>query len=1513
MKNIIFWSVIEFMISLLLLDHFSICTPHETSQILKKDCFVLRFGSRRFPERFQKSSKIAASLSNCEKLCISEGEFRCRGYSFRYPKDVLELTSSPNCILTDEDLSYEDKVGLSLALLEEAYTDIYVLTRHGECNQKISNEHSEEDENPFQSLKDINSRCYKGIKNAFKHYAYRDYASVASLNQCYIRCRDSGFCKTFSFRNSRDSYSRNCLLSHRNVHEIKERDLVSTVNNGEGDSNWEVFSVESNSPLCKNYGSFYTKKTSLITSSNCFNLVGPQSKHYGSTIYGSVHAKDVASCSVLCHQDSRCRSFSFPTVTFRANLENCVLSGVIYSGKPTDFENDYNWNAFEILDVGNKLCSEKGGSHLESKYREDNQAEGRKGCFRRSKYGFSFESEYKLSVRNLNDCFDACKHHKSCQTIAFISKTNYGEPNCILNEKNILELEKDEEEIGKNFAVLYLFSLNCQENMNTDCEMILNRGFGLHDSVLKSSAELKSFEDCSDLCRRDSSCIYFSYKYNEIKFRERNCELSVYDSLGSQDFVPNSNWNVYVQLPKCRNSTKENWKQSNSTDYLDNKEHICFELTKAGYRHGVSVSNNGIYLKSLSVKDIKECRSECQRSSSGNHICLSFSYHYEKKDETSKILTIPNCILSTGSAPNGHNSWKQEDNIVPDSSWDVYNRKIEDSQCIAPFKESRDSIDSKCIDVIKTNLKHSVHRIFLSLRRADLKSCLMACLSNSNCQSFSYIPLFQISPHYSNNCLLSGLEEITLDTSDVVHENRWQVMKPRFDGVFQKCFPEKTKERKFCYRKHSHSGPLQRVSKNLKTTSFKDCLNQCRRSDSCTTFDFESAGACTLSNFNPFQNDYRAHYTDRKGRHQDHRNVYVFETCSTPKCSRLFKKRHRLYSRRPIVYKVKTMNSDSLEYCESLCLNSNSDCKYFAFRSGLIGNNCEFLTVLREEESGGGILLYDQEWNVYKVKETKKDIEIDGAQECIEDDSSSSTFSQTLNHDQQQNNLTSDKKYPLSCFDPFIRVNMDLRPRVVTKTIFVRSKEECAIECLRLQNRCSAFSYRQEQKLPYKDCKLSDLFDRNPETDLKQNSYYEIWELSSRCSIAHNHNHQTQFQNNIEYQNHYLTSHHEHQNHSSDNQQSQIYHGNQYQNSNNQQSQGHHSDQYHNSNQFQNQDNYENQYQNDDSNNHPKTQGYYGSQYQNHDSKHHPQTQGYYGSQYQNHDSKHHPQTQGYYGSQYQNHDSKHRPQTQGYYGSQYQNHDSNNHHQTQGYYPNQFQNHQSHNHQQNINPNSNVKYPFFSTYNVSSQGVIQHFQNNHTSNQKEDHVGLWRPNAPGYNHNVFHSSSHQNSSHSNTNSNNNNNVDKDHYYYSKPNQGAFNHGSYLSTLHNQRNDSYYYANNQETQNYHGNHLNGQQAYNHQHSIQNPSFSSGEYLEHPFLHHSERPQEEKHHRYEENEHQSSYSNHNIVWSVNGLICQETPQRDPVVGFWFCSTDLGGIDYVCRPDSDCSFQDGYSYP
>jgi hypothetical protein len=44
------------------------------------------------------------------------------------------------------------------------------------------------------------SDCYTRMKRGYKHYAYRDYKSVPSVEKCSEECFKSAYCKTFSYR-----------------------------------------------------------------------------------------------------------------------------------------------------------------------------------------------------------------------------------------------------------------------------------------------------------------------------------------------------------------------------------------------------------------------------------------------------------------------------------------------------------------------------------------------------------------------------------------------------------------------------------------------------------------------------------------------------------------------------------------------------------------------------------------------------------------------------------------------------------------------------------------------------------------------------------------------------------------------------------------------------------------------------------------------------------------------------------------------------------------------------------------------------------------------------------------------------------------------------------------------------------------------------------------------------------------------------------------------------------------
>jgi len=148
--------------------------------------------------------------------------------------------------------------------------------------------------------------CYSLGCSGRRHFTYREYRQVNTVQQCFDECRSSRMCKTFSYK-KRDYYSqaKNCLLSD----ETSDADTMQ-------DLDWDIYTM-------KNCANTYVNNdyNNQVSSTSCHKLYATKSRIDLGRVASSIRTNTIEECKGRCKNG--CLGFSY---SHHSTYQNCLLS-----------------------------------------------------------------------------------------------------------------------------------------------------------------------------------------------------------------------------------------------------------------------------------------------------------------------------------------------------------------------------------------------------------------------------------------------------------------------------------------------------------------------------------------------------------------------------------------------------------------------------------------------------------------------------------------------------------------------------------------------------------------------------------------------------------------------------------------------------------------------------------------------------------------------------------------------------------------------------------------------------------------------------------------------------------------------------------------------------------------------------------------------------------------------------------------------------------------------------------
>ncbi|GAB0088372.1 uncharacterized protein DMENIID0001_027770 [Sergentomyia squamirostris] len=245
------------------------------------------------------------NVRECERMCVSEGKFKCFTYSYRYSGGTRD-----NCFLCDRPYNLLDYYA---DLEPDRDCDIYSMT---DDMKSCTKQPAREEQN--------NAQCFlKAIDgNRFFKSIVRDSLTVKSIGECEWECiKSTKFtCRSFTFRyrvHGHDSVIDNCQLSDWPCKDIdKDRHLVA-------DPSFDIYERASYGHGCELQPIVDEKHQKL-----CYLGYGSPAKLLSAAIKKVVSAPTELDCKNECirFRDTtpfKCYSFSYGS---QASSYNCEMS-----------------------------------------------------------------------------------------------------------------------------------------------------------------------------------------------------------------------------------------------------------------------------------------------------------------------------------------------------------------------------------------------------------------------------------------------------------------------------------------------------------------------------------------------------------------------------------------------------------------------------------------------------------------------------------------------------------------------------------------------------------------------------------------------------------------------------------------------------------------------------------------------------------------------------------------------------------------------------------------------------------------------------------------------------------------------------------------------------------------------------------------------------------------------------------------------------------------------------------
>eukprot|EP00095_Tigriopus_kingsejongensis_P011025 maker-scaffold109_size355148-snap-gene-0.17 protein:Tk11025 transcript:maker-scaffold109_size355148-snap-gene-0.17-mRNA-1 annotation:"hypothetical protein DAPPUDRAFT_257231" len=990
-------------------------------------CFRLAVSSRRLADRYIKKSETAYSLDTCKDFCATETDFVCNGFAYRRPLSQGEIL---NCDLTEQDSKTLDQYN-SYDFYESAVTDFYERTsgvgqdcREPSPTTPISPTVEGGETTTNTQALPVDPECYARIRTAYKHYTYRDYKTVSSVNQCALECRRTSYCATYSYRYGTTSTSDigNCLLSDKKSFELTDQDLVSTAAMA-GD--WDVFDLKTGG-RCDDFNS---------GRNDCYRRERVGYKHYFTAIRDTLTVDNVADCSDACHRLGRvCASFSFrySRVSTDSRRDNCLLSSLaVARALSTDSVTaDRDWDLYES--VPGPSCS----------------GTAENACFRLDRDNFKHIPTLvkdSISVASVDECSLECHRllpsssaSMGCQSFSF--RNFRTTDNCIISTVDVttVEVERDLTEDGDwEFYQSLDGGSQCSSGEEVDvsdedgCYQRLRSSYKHYTSVIKEFVVASDVRDCSRRCYRSGACNSFSFhSFGTLD----NCALSTLDGadIRDSDLVSDSDWNVYQLVPFA---SRDQCSDGNVEPETGN----CFTRDKPGYKFYPSVARG-----TVSVRDAQECSDECKRSS----FCKSFAFR------TSFATSVDNCQLTALEA----RDIRGRDDILSDADWGIYEQ--EDSRTCRNDPGLVDD-DDECFRQIEAGYRHLASAYEESIRVRAKDDCSVECLKRKSCNTFSYQYFASSS---TDNCLLSQVDTVSLDFRDKTRDSNWDIFEQMVDtrncrrvddgNTIDDCF-ERLKE------SYKHRSSAARQFRDA--FSITDCETYCRRASYCVSFSFRDLtdrDNCILSDirvttssddFNlEYNRDWDVYRPIFGGRCDEHIDGGGGTITETGECFRLFNSGYRFTSQ-----KIReTLSAFHIRDCENACLDTRFfDCRSFSYRDGATSRNCDLTAEDPLDLSVRLDLIADFDYKIYERRSSAA---------C---DASSGGGTIGGGGSTLPGRTVCSRMY---------KTGYRFEYQVVKEVTDARDSRDCEEKCLAAYRiRCTGFSFRSANT-NYRNCELTD-------------------------------------------------------------------------------------------------------------------------------------------------------------------------------------------------------------------------------------------------------------------------------------------------------------------------------------------------------------------------------------------------------------------------------------------------------